>query len=82
MGAKSFIRTPEMQRNFALDDKLVYTMQKRMVSMSTINGILDHGVYIQNWSDTYCYLFLTIESGLIEMFRHSPFILFQVMPII
>ena len=43
MGAKSFIRTPEMQRNFVLNDKLVNTMQKWMVSMSTVSGILDPG---------------------------------------
>ena len=43
MGAKSFIGTPEMQRIFVLKDKLNCTMKKCMVSMATINAILEHG---------------------------------------
>ena len=43
MGAKSFIGTPEMQRNVVLNDKRVYIMQELMVSMSTVNGLLEHG---------------------------------------
>ena len=35
---------------------------------------LTMGVYIQNWSDIYCYLFQNIELGLIEKLRHSLFI--------
>ena len=42
MGAKSLTWTPEMQRNVVLNDKLVYTMQKQMVSVSTVNVILEH----------------------------------------
>ena len=37
MGAKSFIGTPEMQRIFVLN----CTMKKCMVSMATINAILE-----------------------------------------
>ena len=44
MGAKSFIGTPEMQIIFVLKDKLFCTMQKYMVSMATVNVILEHGV--------------------------------------
>ena len=43
MGAKSFIGTPEMQRIFVLKDKLNCTMKKCMVSMATINMILENG---------------------------------------
>ena len=43
MGAKSFIGTPEMQRIFVLKEKLVCTMRKCMVSMATVNVILEHG---------------------------------------
>ena len=43
MGAKSFIGTPEMQRIFVLKDKLNWTMKKCMVSMATVNAILEHG---------------------------------------
>ena len=42
MGAKSFIGSPEMQRNFVLKDKLFCTMKKCMVSMATVNVILEH----------------------------------------
>ena len=48
MGARSFIRSAEMQRSFVLKDKLFCTMKKCMVSMATINVILEHGVYLQN----------------------------------
>ena len=43
MGAKSFIGTLEMQRFFVLKEKLVCTMRKCMVSMATVNVILEHG---------------------------------------
>ena len=43
MGAKSFIGTPEMQRIFVLKENLVCTMKKCMVSMATINVVLEHG---------------------------------------
>ena len=43
VGAKSFIGTPEMQRIFVLKDKLFCTMKECMVSMATINVILEHG---------------------------------------
>ena len=43
MGAKSFIGTPEMQRIFVLKDNLNCTMKKCMVSMATVNAILEHG---------------------------------------
>ena len=42
-GAKSVIWTPEMQRMFVLKDKLFGCMKKCMVSMATINMILEHG---------------------------------------
>ena len=53
MGAKSFIRKPEMQRNFVLNDKLVYTLRKWIVSMSTVNGILYHGIVYKNNGQIY-----------------------------
>ena len=43
MGAKSFIGIPKMQRMFGLKDKLVCTMKKCMVSMATVDVILEHG---------------------------------------
>ena len=45
MGAKSFIGTPEMQIIFVLKDNLFCTMKKEkcMVSMATVNVILEHG---------------------------------------
>ena len=49
MGAKSFIGTPEVQRMFVLKDELVCTMKKCMVSMATVDVILEHGVHIPNW---------------------------------
>ena len=48
MGARSFIRSREMQRSLVLKDYIFCTMKKCMVSMATINMILDYGVYIQN----------------------------------
>ena len=42
-GAKLFIGTPEMQRIFVVKDKLFCSMKKCMVSMATINIILEHG---------------------------------------
>ena len=41
MGAKSFIGTQETQRQKI--QKLVCTMKKCMVSMATVNVILEHG---------------------------------------
>ena len=39
-----FFGTLEMQRSFVFKDKLVWTMKKRrMVSMATVNIILEHG---------------------------------------
>ena len=39
-----FFGTLEMQRRFVLKDKLVCTMKKkRIVSMATVNIILEHG---------------------------------------
>ena len=43
MGAKSIIGTPEMQRIFVIKDKLFCTKEKCMVSMATVNTILEHG---------------------------------------
>ena len=39
-----------MQRMVILKDKLACTMEKCIVSMATINVIIEHGVYIQNLS--------------------------------
>ena len=50
MGAKSFTGTPEMQRIFVLKEKLVCTMKKCMVSMATVNVVLEHGgVHTKYW---------------------------------
>ena len=43
MGAKSFIGTQEMQRFFVLKDELNCTLKKCMVSMTTVDVILEHG---------------------------------------
>ena len=43
MGAKSFIGTLEMQRFFVPKEKLVCTLKKCIVSMATINAVLEHG---------------------------------------
>ena len=42
MGAKSLAETPEIQRIFVLEDKLNCTRKKCMVSMETVNDILEH----------------------------------------
>ena len=48
MGAISFIGTPEMQIIFVLKDKRFCTMKKCMVSMATVNVVLEHeGVHIK-----------------------------------
>ena len=65
MGAKSFIGTPEMQRFFVLKEKLVCTMRKCMVSMATVNVILEHGGDIQNCLYLHYYLPYTTELGLL-----------------
>ena len=41
--AKRFAKIPEMQRNFVLKDKLVFTMKQCMVSMAFVYMFLEHG---------------------------------------
>ena len=73
MSAKSFTGTTEMQRMAILKDKRACAMEKCMVSMATINVILEHGVYIQNLSYIRYYVSQTTEPGLILKFRYCPF---------
>ena len=74
MGAKSFIGTTEMQRSFVLKDKLSCTMKKqRMVSLATVNVILEHGAV--HTKLLMSPLLLILEPGLILKRRHCPFIL-------
>ena len=56
MGSRSLIGTLEMVRICVLKDKLFCTMKKCMVSMATVNMILEHGVYIQNWSSSLLHI--------------------------
>ena len=43
MGAKSFIGIIKMQKMFVLKDKLNCTLKQCMVSMATVNAILEDG---------------------------------------
>ena len=53
-----FFGTLEMQRSFVFKDKLVCIIKKktRMVSMATVNIILEHGVNMQNYQCFHYYL--------------------------